>query len=66
MLVPGSRCKKLPPDIETKAAFCNDQIDLSEVGTQKQGLKGDFFSFETFVLFLKSIKEIFTYRRYQD
>ncbi|XP_023340841.1 5'-nucleotidase domain-containing protein 3 isoform X2 [Eurytemora carolleeae] len=25
------RCKKLPPDIETKAAFCNDQIDLSEV-----------------------------------
>jgi len=25
------RCKKLPPDIEPNAVFCNDQIDLSEV-----------------------------------
>jgi len=25
------RCKKLPPDIESQAVFCNDHIDLKEV-----------------------------------
>merc|ERR1719308_690535 len=25
------RCKKLPPDIDPKCVFCNDEINLSEV-----------------------------------